>query len=133
MFDGHVIVHGTRVMVKVQFAVFPEASVAVQVTVVVPTGNVEPLGGEHAAVAPGQLSVGVGVVYVTGAGELPNMLILAGQVMLGGCVSVTVTVNMQLGPAEAVQVTVVVPTVKVDPEAGAHVTVPHVPVVVGGG
>ena len=84
MFAGHVIVHGTRVTVKVQVAVFAEASVAVQVTVVVPTGNVDPLAGRHAAVAPGQLSLGVGVVYVTGIGELLNMLILAGQVIVGG-------------------------------------------------
>ena len=74
MFAGQVMVHGTRLTVKVQFAVFPEASVAVHVTVVVPTGNVDPLGGTHEAVTPGQLSLGVGVVYVTGAGALPNML-----------------------------------------------------------
>ena len=84
MFAGHVIVHGTRVTVKVQVAVFDEASVAVHVTVVVPTANVDPLAGTHITVAPGQLSPGVGVVYVTGIGELLNMLILAGQVIVGG-------------------------------------------------
>jgi hypothetical protein len=61
-FAGQVTVHGIRLTVKVQVAVFDEASVAVQVTVVVPTGNVDPLAGTHEAVAPGQLSVGVGVV-----------------------------------------------------------------------
>ena len=50
------------VTVKVQLAVFALASVAVQVTVVVPTGNVEPLAGVQLAVAPEQLSPGVGVV-----------------------------------------------------------------------
>jgi hypothetical protein len=45
--------------------------------------------------------------------------------------SFTVTVKEQLGPAVVVQVTVVVPTGKNEPEAGEQVTVPHVPVVVG--
>jgi hypothetical protein len=58
---------------------------------------------------------------------------LAGQVMAGGWVSLTVTVKAQLGPAVVVQVTVVVPLAKNEPEAGVQVTVPHVPVVVGAG
>ena len=61
-FAGQVIVQGITLTVNMQLAVFPEASVAVQVTVVVPTTNVEPLAGAHTAVAPGQLSAGVGVV-----------------------------------------------------------------------
>ena len=40
-------------------------------------------------------------------------------------------VKLQVGPADAVQVTVVVPTGKKEPEGGVHVTVPQVPVVVG--
>ena len=55
----------------------------------------------------------------------------AGHTTVGACVSVTVTVNEQLGPAVVVQLTVVVPTGKLDPEAGVHVTVPQLPVVVG--
>ena len=51
----------------------------------------------------------------------------AGQVMVGGCVSLTVTVNEQLGPAVVVQFTVVVPTGKKDPEAGLQLTVPQLP------
>jgi hypothetical protein len=47
--------------VKVQVVVFDEASRAVHVTVVVPTGNVEPDGGEHATVALEQLSEKTGV------------------------------------------------------------------------
>jgi len=46
--------------VKLQDAVFPEASVAMQVTVVVPTGKTEPEGGLQTTVTPGQLSVAVG-------------------------------------------------------------------------
>ena len=41
--------------------VFPTASVAVHVTVVVPTGKVEPDAGTHTIVAPGQLSEAVAV------------------------------------------------------------------------
>ena len=47
--------------------------------------------------------------------------------------AVTVTVNEQDGPAVVEQFTVVVPTGNDEPLAGAHVTVPHVPVVVGAG
>jgi hypothetical protein len=57
---GQVMVHVATVTVKVHIAVFCEASVAVQVTVVVPTWNVEPEAGLHEAVTPGQLSFGVG-------------------------------------------------------------------------
>jgi hypothetical protein len=46
-------------------AVFPAASVAVHVTVVVPTGNIEPDGGTHATVTPGQLSLTAGVAKFT--------------------------------------------------------------------
>jgi hypothetical protein len=46
---------------KLQVAVLPAASVAVQVTVVVPTGKQEPEGGLQVTVAPEQLSVAAGV------------------------------------------------------------------------
>jgi hypothetical protein len=52
----------------------------------------------------------------------------AGQVIVGGCVSFTVIVNVQLAvlPDESatVQVTVVVPFGKNDPDAGEHTGVP---------
>jgi len=50
------------VTVNEQEAVFPEPSVAVQVTVVTPLANVDPDAGAHSTVAPGQLSVAAGVV-----------------------------------------------------------------------
>jgi len=53
-------------------------------------------------------------------------------VIFGGCVSFTVTVKLQLGPAVVVHVTVVVPFGKNAPEAGEHATVPHPPPVVVG-
>ena len=63
MFPGQVTVGGwlsATVTVKVQLAeVLPLASVAWQVTVLVPFGKVEPLGGVQLAVEPGQLSLAV--------------------------------------------------------------------------
>jgi hypothetical protein len=61
-FAGQVMVGfwvSLTVTVNEQLAVLPEASVAVQVTVLVPFANVEPLAGEQLLVVPGQLSVGV--------------------------------------------------------------------------
>ena len=45
----------------------------------------------------------------------------------------TVTVNAHIGPAPVVQVTVVGPVGKNEPEGGLQVTAPHAPVVVGAG
>ena len=122
------------VTVKLQVAVLPDPSVAVQVTVVVPTGKQDPDGGLHNTVTPGQLSLAV-VVKVATAHVAVDVgvfvVMLAGQVIVGGWVSLTVTVNVQLGPAVAVQVTVVVPTGKNEPDAGEQLMVPQVPVVVG--
>ena len=59
-FGGQVIVQGATVTVKVQGALLPDVSVAVQVTVVVPSANTDPDGGLHEEVTPGQLSEVVG-------------------------------------------------------------------------
>ena len=48
------------VTLKLQVERFSDASAAVQVTVVVPTGKVEPEGGVQATVTPGRLSLTVG-------------------------------------------------------------------------
>ncbi len=59
MFAGQVMVGGCvslTVTVKVQVAVLPLMSVAVQVTFVVPLGKLEPLAGAQTAVRPEQLS-----------------------------------------------------------------------------
>ena len=133
-----------------QLIVLPEVSVAVQVTEVVPTGNDEPEGGTQATVVPGQLSDTVppatlGVVKVTTAlvGVVEQVcgaraVIGAGQVMVGFWVSLTVTVKVQRTglpfSSSAEQVTVVVPTRKVEPLAGEQVAVVvQFPVVVGAG
>ena len=65
MFAGHVIDGGCvslTVTENVHVAVFIDASVEVHVTVVVPTGKVEPDAGVHTTAAPGQLSTAAGVV-----------------------------------------------------------------------
>jgi len=133
MFAGHVT-DGAWVSwivtVNEHDPVFAEASVAVHVTVVAPTGNVEPDAGTHTTVAPGQLSEAVGVVKFTTAEHCPGVLpvvMFAGHVTVGACVSLTVTVNEHIvfGSTEfdAVHVTVVVPIANVEPDAGTHVTV----------
>src|SRR5437764_13429218 len=103
------------VTVKVQVLVLPEASVAVQVTVVVPLAKLEPEAGEQLVVTPGQLSLAVGL-KVTVCAQVPGaglVKIFAGQVIVGFSVSFTVTVKVQvlvlLEASVAVQVTVVVP------------------------
>jgi hypothetical protein len=50
---------------KLQPAVFAEASVTVQLTMLVPFANVEPEGGVQTKLAPGQLSPDVVVKFTT--------------------------------------------------------------------
>jgi hypothetical protein len=116
--------------VKLHVAVLPDASVAVAVTIVVPFGNMEPEGGVETTLTPGQLSDAV-TVKVTALEHCPiaaGMTILAGQVTVGACVSLTVTVNEQLAElplaSVTVQLTVVVPFGKVEPDGGLHVGEP---------
>src|SRR6266511_3141488 len=116
------------VTVNEHVAWLPDASVAVQFTVVVPGGKVEPDGGLHTTFTPGQLSVEPGA-NATAADTFPGSLpttMLVGQVIFGGSESLTVTVNEQLellpAPSLAVQVTVVVPVGKNEPEAGLQTT-----------
>jgi len=109
-----------------------DESVGVQVTVVVPRLNVEPEAGEQVTVAPVQLSLAVGSVKVATTEHCPlaaGRLKFAGHAtIVGACVSLTVTVNVQAVPvlfaaSRGVQVTVVTPFAKLAPEAGTHVTV----------
>src|SRR5438876_251645 len=134
MLAGQVMLGGwtsLTVTVKVQALVLPLVSVAVQVTVVIPFGKAKPLVGRQATVAPGQLSVAEGAAKLTTAvhwfRSVP-VTTLAGQPpMTGFSVSFTVTVNVQAfvlpAPSVAVQVTVVVPLMKVEPLAGLQATV----------
>src|SRR6266542_4467049 len=85
------------VTVNEHVAWLPDASVAVQFTVVVPGGKVEPDGGLQTTFTPGQLSVEPGA-NATAADAFPGSLpttMLVGQVIFGGSESLTVTVNEQ--------------------------------------
>jgi hypothetical protein len=71
MLAGQVICGGSvslTVTVNEQLPVLVLVSVAEQVTVVVPTGNVAPEAGvQTTGITPSQLSLAVGAVYVTTA------------------------------------------------------------------
>src|SRR2546422_1973768 len=103
------------VTVNVQFELFPDASVAMHTTLVVPLAKLEPDAGAHRIEPPRQLSVKLAVkltllVHCPGA---TLTVMLPGQLGTGRWVSFTVTVNVQVAMAqslEAVQLTVLVPT-----------------------
>ncbi|KOP78207.1 hypothetical protein AN957_03155 [Cytobacillus solani] len=118
------------ITLKEQALIFPAASVAVHVTVVVPRGKKEPDAGVQTAVAPGQLSITVGSGKLTNAPLLPgslNTVISSEQVITGGSESTIVTVKEHSAvlPAlsVAVQITGVMPTLKKVPDAGEHETI----------
>ena len=101
MLAGHAMVGACAsviVTVKVQALAFMLASVAVQVTVVGPTGKLLPLAGLHTTTNPaGQLSLAVGAKLTTAA-HIPGSVFWAmfcGQVMTGAVLSFTVTVKVQ--------------------------------------
>ena len=108
----------------------PEASEAVQVTVVVPMGKVEPDGGVHVTTGfgrAGSLSVAEAVKFTTAPdGPVGSTVMGAGSVSTGATSSLTVTVKVpvEVLPPKSVdvQVTVVVPIGNVDPDGGVQVT-----------
>jgi hypothetical protein len=84
--------------VKLQVVVFPDVSVAVQVTVVVPTGKgnpevtTTPFWFLQTTVTPGQLSDAVtvkftGMLLVGGQVAAATKVMFGGHVIVGGCVS----------------------------------------------
>ena len=84
------------VTVKVHCLVLPLLSQAVLVTVVVPTGKANPLGGTLVTLVTVQLSVAV-TLKVTLLEQAPGeafTVMFAGHVMAGGWVSLTVTVKV---------------------------------------
>jgi hypothetical protein len=85
---------------NVQVPIDPAESVALQFTVVVPTGKNEPEDGEHDTVAPAQLSFTDGLLYVTTAPHLFGSLLramFAGQVIVGaGLLAVVVAIELLL-------------------------------------
>jgi hypothetical protein len=106
--------------------VLPCESVAVQVTVVLPIGKVDPEAGEQdGVIGPSTLSFAdAEYVSVFPPGEVVLSWMSLGTVTTGGVVSVNVIVTWNdpepVLPCEsvAVQFTVVVPTGKVEPELG---------------
>ena len=132
MFAGQVIIGGcvsTTVIVNEHMLVFPAASVATAVTVVVPFGNAEPDGGVATTLTPGQLSVAV-TTKLTTAEHRPGAagtVMFAGHVIAGGWPSFTVTVNEQLevfpDVSVATLVTVVTPFGNELPDGGFDTTV----------
>src|SRR5213083_1555054 len=112
--------------VKVQLELLPLASVAVQVTVLVPLAKLVPDAGTHRIEPPGQLSVNENAKLRLVAHSPGAVLTVIGpaQPGTGRSVSLTVTVKVQLEllplASVAVQVTVLVPLAKLDPEAGTH-------------
>src|SRR5689334_20406408 len=90
------------VTVNEHVAVLPAVSVAVQFTVVVPTGKAAPDGGTQTTLAE-QLSVTVGLkftVAVVDAGQVngATAVMFAGQVITGGIGSTVVVVVAELLP-----------------------------------
>jgi len=131
---GHAIDGRSRssiVTVKLQFVVFPARSVAVHVTVVTPFMKVDPDGGTHATVTPGQLSFALAAPYSTllrlhGPESVVDTIFVE-QVIDGGSISLTVTANEHSAVLPELSVathsTVVIPFAKKEPDAGAHCTV----------
>jgi hypothetical protein len=106
IFPGQDVKTGTCTSVteilKEHVAVFPLASDATNVTMVTPTGKVEPLGKPLVCVItiPVQLSVAAGAVQLTTAPQTPGVLLMVTftghEVNTGSSLSVTVTLNEQI-------------------------------------
>src|SRR4051812_875921 len=91
-------VMSVTVTVKLQLLELPAASVAVALTVVVPTGKLEPDDLLVIMVEDEQLSLAV-TVKLTGAAQVPGIAlttILPGQLITGGVLSMTVIVCVAL-------------------------------------
>lgn len=119
----------TTVTSKRHVAVLPGSSVAVQQVSVVSEGNVAPEVGVHeTGTHESHESVAVTVKSTRGPPSPVHSAIMSPEhVMTGGVVSAIVTSNEHpaalFASSVAVRVTVVVPRVKSEPEAGAQPTV----------
>ena len=96
------------VTVKLQLFELPAASVAVEMTVVVPKGNTDPDAGELTIAGTEQLSLPVSVKFTT-AEQVPAgalTMIFPGQAIVGGVLSMTVMVcdALAVRPAPSVAV-----------------------------
>jgi hypothetical protein len=108
---------------KEHVAIFPEPSVAVYNTTVVPNGNTSPGSWELVKLASEQLSPAVGAAQFTTCSHEPLALTMISidrqPEMTGFTLSCTITLNVQVDvfpePSVAVYVTAVVPNGKVSP------------------
>src|SRR5919201_43276 len=121
---GGVVSTSVTVTLKLPVALFPCLSVAEQVTVVVPTGNLLPESGlQSTGTDPSRLSVAVAENVTTlPLGSVVVVLMSPGRDSTGGVLSTSVTVTVKLPVAlfpcasVAEQMTVVEPIGKVLPE-----------------
>jgi hypothetical protein len=141
IFAGHEVNTGAwlsaTATLNEQVDVLPCTSVAINVMVVVPIGNVEPLGKPAVCAMdiPGQLSLADGATQLTTAPQIPGVLfteIFTGhEVNTGSSLSVTVTLKEHtlLLPLASVAVyeMVVVPIGKVDPLGNPAVCATTIP------
>ena len=126
------MVGGSTTVIVNEHVCVPQLFVAVHVTVVVPTGKVEPEVRLHETVVPPPLPVGVAKFTTEPLAEVAPVEMFVGQLIAGASPTVT-TKEHEACPAEfdAVQVTVVVPSGKLAPEAGLQLTVAPSPEAVG--
>ena len=116
------------IILNEQVEVFPDGSVAIEFTVVDPTGKTLPDGGFVIRVDV-QLSAEVTVKFTTAPQSFASVFtyISAGQFITGSSISITVTLNEQSevfpDASVATELTVVVPTEKKLPEDGFETTV----------
>ena len=111
LLTGCVLITGSwpsvTVTVNVQVDELPHTSVAVTITGVVPMVNTEPdAGTEVIVITPPQLSVAIGE-KVTTAVHAPagvGIVLFAGQVSVGGVISFTVIVCVQVAEFPAASV-----------------------------
>jgi len=131
MFAGQLTVGAvvsSTLTVKEFTPVLPWPSLAEQVTVVVPIANVVPEAGlQLTETVPAQTSLALAVkLTVAPAAPVASAVIGKGTVTTGAAVSWTVTLKEFMPvlplPSLAEQVTVVVPSAKLLPEAGEQVT-----------
>src|SRR5205809_6654310 len=115
-------------MVNGLLALLPCASVAVHVTVVLPSAKVLPEAGvELTVTSPSTISSALAVKVTTAPAALVASAVMsAGTVIAGGVMSRTVTVKLPVAllpcASVAVAFTVVVPSAKVLPEEGVELT-----------
>lgn len=115
----------------------PPESVAVQLTVVAPSGNAVPEAGVQTTTTPGQLSVTTGAGKLTMAVVLPGVGAMTsrsvGQVMTGGgfCATVDAEAELFAGFGSTVTALSVAVLLMIEPSANAQLAiVPKVAVAV---